>query len=69
MILATTIDDFCDRIMALLDDPAACKCPRCGGQLFASHGLAGGGVGPYLGCLRCGDILIKHVDATPEAPV
>lgn len=42
-----------------LDDPAKCHCPTCGGDITYGWGLAGGGLGPYVVCVACGDILAK----------
>ncbi len=58
-----TVDEFCERAKAMLKDPERCKCPRCGSRhLHASHGLAGGGVGPYIVCLGCGEIVLKGIE-------
>jgi hypothetical protein len=60
-----TIDQFTEACKAMLDDPERCKCPRCPGQLTVCHGLAGGGPGPYVLCLGCGEILLKGFDDQP----
>ena len=55
-----TVDEFCERAKEMLTDPARCKCPKCSAtNLHASHGLAGGGIGPYIVCLACGVIVLK----------
>lgn len=70
VITAKTIDEFCERCKTLLDDPGACKCPECGaGQLFASYGVAGGGIGPYVLCLACGEIVLKAIEEGGEGEV
>lgn len=63
-----TIDEFCERLKVMLSDPASCKCPRCGGQIIVSHGLAGGGAGPYVSCLACDEIVLKALDDTGAPP-
>ncbi len=42
-------------------------CPKCGGELFSSYGLMGGGVGPMVLCDgdNC-DFFRKHCEG-PEA--
>lgn len=67
-MITATLDEFTERCKELLADPSTCACPRCGGQLLASYGLAGGGAGPYVLCVGCGDILLKAFDEAPEAP-
>ncbi len=59
---ATSLPEWAELIKELVRDPAKCHCPACGddGQLHASHGLAGGGNGPYVICLRCRHVLIKY---------
>ncbi len=67
MVDLLTAAEFNERCKALLDDPERCKCAKCSGQLFAGYGLAGGGgIGPYLLCLDCGDIVLKGVEAGGE---
>ena len=34
-------------------------CPKCSGELEQGYGMAGGGMGVYTYCPRCGDILSK----------
>jgi hypothetical protein len=57
-----TIAEFVERCKALLDNPEQCKCSKCSGQLFAGHGLAGGGMGPYVLCLDCGELVLKGIE-------
>lgn len=62
-----TVAEFCERVKALLDEPERCKCPKCAGQLITMHGIAGGGgIGPYVMCLDCGEIVLKAVDEGGE---
>lgn len=68
-MICNSVDEFVERCKALLDDPATCKCPGCGSDsLNVSYGLAGGGAGPYVLCLGCGDLVLKAFDEAPEAP-
>lgn len=64
-----TVAEFTERCKELLDDPARCKCPKCAGQLHASYGLAGGGAGPYIVCLGCGEIILKGIEEGGEGEV
>jgi hypothetical protein len=40
------------------------KCQYCGGETEIGYGLAGGGIGPYTYCMRCGRICDKWPDPT-----
>ena len=39
------------------------RCERCGGTEFeAGYGMAGGGMGAYMYCCKCGEIASKVQD-------
>ena len=38
------------------------KCPKCAGETEEGYGLAGGGMGSYTYCERCGIIVTKTED-------
>lgn len=64
-----TIAEYVERCKALLDDPEQCKCPKCSGQILALYGLAGGGMGPYILCMDCGEIVLKGIEDGGEGEV
>lgn len=65
-----TVPEFTERCKALLDDPVRCACEKCSGQLLAGYGLAGGGgIGPYVFCMGCGEIVLKAVEAGADGEV
>ncbi len=65
-----TVGEFCERMKALLAEPEHCKCPKCSGQLLVGHGLAGGGgIGPYVLCLDCGEVVLKGIEEGAEGEV
>ena len=42
------------------------KCPKCGGtETHAGYGLAAGGLGGYVMCLDCDEVLERYPD--PDA--
>ncbi len=63
------LDEFAERLKRILSTPDGCKCPKCGDQLHVHYGLAGGGSGPYVICLGCGDIVLKGVEPGGEGEV
>jgi hypothetical protein len=67
-VITATLEEFSERLKELLAEPGNCACPKCGGDMHATYGVAGGGPGPYVFCRGCGDILLKAFDKTPEAP-
>lgn len=57
---AATYEEVC----ALSNDGA--RCPKCGGELISSFGLAGGGYGPMVFCDNDGCDFMKKHDLGPD---